>query len=105
MVPAYVFRKKIAYLFCPDEIIGYHHKHLIFVLFNLFPSLFIAGSIIASLRDICLNNETLAPFENCSLIAGVIALIIMLYLSGIITERIIYYYNVNYKKWKINQSD
>jgi Na+-driven multidrug efflux pump len=103
LIPAYLFRKRISYLFCPDSILGYYVKHRIFVLFNLFPSLFIAGIIIMNLREFFQAIEDLRQYENFSIIMGLISLLMLLYFFGLITDKVLYYTKNSYKNWRDDQ--
>jgi hypothetical protein len=100
MIPAYLFRKRISYLFCPDSIIGHYVKYRIFFFYNLLPSIFLAGIIIMNLRDWLGSRDSLKPYENYSLILGLIALQLFLFISGLITNRILYLSHNIYKEWK-----
>jgi hypothetical protein len=100
MIPAFIFRKKISFLFTPDSIIGYHAKHRIFVLFNIFPAIIIAGLIVSSLRDVISRSDKYKSYENYSLFIGFVAFFYILYFFGIITDRFLYLSNKRYKDWK-----
>jgi hypothetical protein len=103
-LPAFIFKRKITYLFSPDSVLGEHIKHRIFVLSNLFPSIFGSGYLIANLREFIKYNKRISQYENLSIVIGLIVFLLLLYITGIITEKIIYSSNDSYKDWKNQQS-
>lgn len=100
-IPAIIFRKKIAYIFCPDEILSKNTKHRIFIFFNFSPSIAITITEIIRLREYFQSDPSLAIYENYSLLIGFLSFLILLFISGFITDKILYHTDVKYKMWKI----
>jgi len=100
LLPAYIFRKRIRYLYCPEEILGYSKKKRIFFIFNFVPSFTTAIVAIINSRVYFQTNIMLAPYENYSILAGLIVLLILLFMTGYFTDRVLYIINIEYKIWK-----
>ena len=99
-LPAYIFRKQIRYLYCPEEIIEYYIKKRIFLVFNFSPSFSLAIIAIINSRIYLHSNLKLAPYENISLLIGLIGLLVLLFITGYITDKILYWINLEYKIWR-----
>ncbi len=100
LVPVYVFRRKISFLFCPNDVIGRYTKNKYFGFYSLLPSLVIVAYVSSRLRLVFEQNELLKDYANYVLVIAVILMFGLLYLFGVITDWFLYHSNDRYKKWR-----
>ncbi|WP_430814404.1 hypothetical protein [Carboxylicivirga sp. RSCT41] len=100
LLPAWFGRRRIQFLFCPSDVIGFNKKNQYFGLYSLLPSLIAAAFLIAYLRELFLRVEILKEFESFAILIGGMVFIAFLYYSGIMADFIVYYSNDRYKKWR-----
>ncbi len=100
MIPAFLFRKKISFLFCPKEVMGMHTKHKIFGAYCILPSVIIVAYSAARIRFFIEKDDYLRQFENYVLVYAIVTLFILLYVFGIITDWFVYHSNKRYKDWR-----
>ncbi|MCW3788138.1 hypothetical protein [Plebeiibacterium sediminum] len=105
MVPLYLFRKKISFLFCPNDVIGKYIKRKYFAFYSLIPSFVIVAYVTARLRLLVEQSELLHSYENYVLIIALILLFSLLYLFGVVTDWFLYHSNDRYKNWRNNESN
>ncbi|WP_289053318.1 hypothetical protein [Carboxylicivirga marina] len=99
LIPAWIGRKRIQFLFCPSEVIGFHKKNQYFGLYSLLPSLIIAGFLIAYVREFIREIEYLKEYDNLSIVIGLVVFTALLYVSGLVANFIVYYSDERYRKW------
>jgi hypothetical protein len=100
LLPAWFGRKRIQFLFCPSDIIGFHKKNQYFGLYSLLPSLITVAFLIAYLREFFLTVDYLREYENFAILIGGIVFIALLYFSGLIADFLVYHSNDRYKEWR-----
>jgi len=104
MLPLYFSRKKIGYLFCPDDVIPYYTKNRFFVLYNFFPACGILAIQILQLRKLETVNNFIEKHEFVFGFICLLNLLVLLYLFGLVLDKYLMIYNENYKKWKSNKN-
>jgi len=104
LTPIYLGRKRIGFYFCPEEIIGFRKKNHYITGLSLLPALIIVAFVVSYLREIIRNIDYLKEYENYSLVIGAIIFLVLLYSFGLLTEKIVYHSNSQYKEWKNNKS-
>ncbi len=72
MIPAFLFRKKISFLFCPEEVMGTHTKHKMFGAYCILPSVLIVAYSTARIRFFLEHDEYLKKVENYVLVYAIV---------------------------------
>ncbi len=99
MIPLFLFRKKVSFLFCPNEVMGRYTKNKYFGIYSLMPSFVIVAYLSAQLRLLMESNVQLKVYSNYVLVVAAILLFGLLFLFGVITDWFLYHSNKRYKDW------
>ncbi|MGB0523188.1 MAG: hypothetical protein ACPGJS_09520 [Flammeovirgaceae bacterium] len=100
LIPAYLLRKHIGFMFCPDDVIGVQFRLGIFAVFCLMPALFMMMFMVIEFRAYAQTIESLQPYENYSLVLGLITLPIWGIFTGMLTEKVMYHVHGSYRAWR-----
>lgn len=94
-----VFRKKIRYPFCPEDVLSYNNKVSIVFVFQILVPLIITGFIYTQLRKINYMDKLLA--ENELLIPLILFILVMIFVIVLayIIERVMRKNNTRYYSW------
>ncbi len=100
LIPFYIFRKKIKYLFCPEEIFSRTMKRRTFLVFNVFPSLALGIASIIHSRIYFESKPFLVPYANYSLLIGILSLLLSMGITGFLVDKVLYFSDLKYRFWR-----
>ena len=94
-----LFRKRIKYPFCPNEILSKEKKNSIIVIYQIFSPLILMGFVYTQIRKIKYINDLFAKNELFIPLTLLILLIIFVIMLAFLIESIIRNNNSGYYNW------